>query len=86
MGPRNSAAEILQQRGRYARHEKSPARARNGSCRVMVSKKNKKIKKTSSSQAYKLTSFIFFLWVGGPEGHKQIVTFLQHCDNNVATL
>ena len=37
MGPRNSAAEILQQRGRYARHEKSPARARNGSCRVMVS-------------------------------------------------
>ena len=36
MGPRNSAAEILQQRGRYARHEKSPARARNGSCRVMV--------------------------------------------------
>ena len=36
MGPRNSAAEILQQRGRYARQEKSPARARNGSCRVMV--------------------------------------------------
>ena len=36
MGPRNSAAEILQQRGRYDRHEKSPARARNGSCRIMV--------------------------------------------------
>jgi len=36
MGPRNSAAETLQQRGRYARHEKSPARTRNGSCRVMV--------------------------------------------------
>ena len=36
MGPRNSAAEILQLRGRHARHEKIPARARNGSCRVMV--------------------------------------------------
>ena len=36
MGPRNSAAEILQLRGRYDRHEKIPARARNGSCRVMV--------------------------------------------------
>ena len=32
MGPRNSAAEILQQRP-----VKSPARGRNGSCRVMVS-------------------------------------------------
>ena len=31
MGPRNSAAEILQQRPL-----KSPARGRNGSCRVMV--------------------------------------------------
>ena len=31
MGPRNSAAEILQQRP-----VKSPARGRNGSCRVMV--------------------------------------------------
>ena len=36
MGPRNSAAEILQLRGRYDRQEKIPARARNGSCRVMV--------------------------------------------------
>jgi len=36
MGPRNGAAETLQLRGRYARHEKIPARARNGSCRVMV--------------------------------------------------
>ena len=31
MGPRNSAAEILQQRP-----VKSPARGRNGSCRIMV--------------------------------------------------
>ena len=36
MGQRNSAAEILQLRGRYDRQEKIPARARNGSCRVMV--------------------------------------------------
>ena len=36
MGPRNCAAETLQLRGRYVRHEKIPARARNGSCRVMV--------------------------------------------------
>ena len=35
-GPRNSAAEILQLRGRYDRHEKIPVRARNGSCRIMV--------------------------------------------------
>ena len=45
MGPRNSAAEILQQRGRYARHEKSPARGRNGSCRVMVSNPRDKRRK-----------------------------------------
>jgi hypothetical protein len=45
MGPRNSAAETLQQRGRYARHEKSPARARNGSCRVMVSNPRDKRRK-----------------------------------------
>ena len=75
MGPRNSAAETLQQRGRYARHEKSPARARNGSCRVMVSKlKNKKDLKLTSSQAY----FFSFLWVGGPKGHKHTICCVNH--------
>ena len=51
MGPRNSAAEILQQRGRYARHEKSPARARNGSCRVMVRGSRNSINQQASKQA-----------------------------------
>ena len=40
MGPRNSAAEILQQRP-----IKSPARGRNGSCRVMVSNPRDKRRK-----------------------------------------
>ena len=51
MGPRNSAAETLQQRGRYARHEKSPARARNGSCRVMVRGSRNSINQQASKQA-----------------------------------
>ena len=48
MGPRNSAAEILQQRP-----VKSPARGRNGSCRVMVSNPRDKRRK-HQAPSYKL--------------------------------
>ncbi len=52
MGPRNSAAEILQQRPL-----KSPARGRNGSCRVMVpSSLNHQA--TSNQQASKVSSTV----------------------------
>ena len=50
MGPRNSAAEILQLRGRYDRQEKIPARARNGSCRVMVPDPRTSIKHQAPSR------------------------------------
>ena len=43
MGPRNSAAEILQQRP-----VKSPARGRNGSCRVMVNTDPERVRDTIS--------------------------------------
>jgi len=50
MDPRNSAAEILQLRGRYDRQEKIPARARNGSCRVMVPDPRTSIKHQAPSR------------------------------------
>ena len=58
MGPRNSAAEILQQRP-----VKSPARGRNGSCRIMVphpgtnpSPKPQASSKASSTAAHEAAS------------------------------
>ena len=46
MGPRNSAAEILQQRP-----VKSPARGRNGSCRVMVRGSRNSINQQASKRS-----------------------------------
>ena len=62
--------------------KKVPHALGTGAVGLWSQKKNKKIKRP---QAHKLTS-LFFLWVGGPKGHKQIVTFLQQCCNINVTL